>query len=243
MCEETFQKHCQITFVKSSSTEIVKKCYTPVTKVCDGTGPEICKTVYESSCTTKYVDKAGNGSSSSQFVGDTQCEKFPVQICGRGCETQLGEEECHDKKVHFCQLNFSTFFFISQKSDFILFSLQEDVVIDVPQEICDLNPQKTCRMANKLVPKLTPTQECTLVPKEVCNLTYGPPKVVEKPYLTEWCLDNDVEDPSASKAAELSSQTPETPPEQARSRGRGRRRFRNNRRSRQRNQRQPWKRQ
>ena len=118
------------------------------------------------------------------------------------------------------------------------------MVIDVPQEICDLNPQKTCRMANKLVPKLTPTQECTLVPKEVCNLTYGPPKVVEKPYLTEWCLDNDVEDPSASKAAELSSsQTPETPPEQARSRGRGRRRFRNNRRSRQRNQRQPWKRQ
>ena len=101
MCEETFQKHCQITFVKSSSTEIVKKCYTPVTKVCDGTGPEICKTVYESSCTTKYVDKAGNGSSSSQFVGDTQCEKFPVQICGRGCETQLGEEECHDKKVLF----------------------------------------------------------------------------------------------------------------------------------------------
>ena len=116
------------------------------------------------------------------------------------------------------------------------------MVIDVPQEICDLNPQKTCRMANKLVPKLTPTQECTLVPKEVCNLTYGPPKVVEKPYLTEWCLDND--DPAASKAAELSSsQTPETPPEQARSRGRGRRRFRNNRRSRQRSQRQPWKRQ
>ena len=44
-------------------------------------------------------------------------------------------------------------------------------------------------MATKMVPKLTPEQECTLVPKEVCNLTYGPPKVVQKPYMSEWCLD------------------------------------------------------
>ena len=65
-------------------------------KICDGTGPEICKTVYESSCTTKYVDKSQNG---TQFVGDTQCEKLPIKICGRGCVTNFGEEQCHDKNV------------------------------------------------------------------------------------------------------------------------------------------------
>ena len=166
--------------------------------------------------------------------------KFAVEVA----RPNWGKKNAMIKRYIFVNLTFLPFFSYHKSQIFFTISLQEDVVIDVPQEICDLNPQKTCRMANKLVPKLTPTQECTLVPKEVCNLTYGPPKVVEKPYLTEWCLDNDAEDPAASKAAELSSsQTPETPPEQARSRGRGRRRFRNNRRSRQRNQRQPWKRQ
>ena len=75
---------------------MVKKCYTPVKKVCDGTGPEICKTVYESSCTTKYIDKSQNGTA---FVGDTQCEKLPVKICGQGCQTFFADEECHDKEV------------------------------------------------------------------------------------------------------------------------------------------------
>ena len=74
----------------------MKKCYTPVKKVCDGTGPEICKTVYESSCTTKYIDKSQNGTA---FVGDTQCEKLPVKICGQGCQTFFADEECHDKEV------------------------------------------------------------------------------------------------------------------------------------------------
>ena len=35
----------------------------------------------------------------------------------------------------------------------------------LPQEICDLNPQKSCRFATKLVPKLDPVRECTVVPK------------------------------------------------------------------------------
>ena len=66
-------------------------------KTCDGNGPEICKTVYESACTTKYLDKNGNGS----FVGDTQCERLPIKVCGKGCVAQPGEEECHEKEVSF----------------------------------------------------------------------------------------------------------------------------------------------
>ena len=38
------------------------------------------------------------------------------------------------------------------------------------KEICDLNPQKTCRFVTKLVPKLEPVRECTVVPKETCRL-------------------------------------------------------------------------
>ena len=94
---ETFQKQCQITFRKSSTKEKVRKCYTPLIKKCDGTGAEICQTLYESACTTKYVDKSGNGS----FVGDTKCERLPIKICGKGCVTEPGEEECHEKEVFF----------------------------------------------------------------------------------------------------------------------------------------------
>merc|ERR1719312_1998281 len=60
-----------------------------VEKLCNGQGPEECRTVYESSCTTKYVEKQPG-----KFVGDTACEKLPVEICGAGCTYEEGEEEC-----------------------------------------------------------------------------------------------------------------------------------------------------
>merc|ERR1712058_187640 len=116
------------------------------------------ETVYESSCTTKYVEKQPG-----KFVGDTSCEKLPIEICGAGCTYEEGEEECHDKTVAS--------------------------VVDVPEESCDLNPQKTCRYVTKLVPRLSPAHECTIVPKETCILKFSPPQQVDKPLLTKWCLD------------------------------------------------------
>ena len=99
VCEENFEKKCQITFKQQAQTETVKKCYKPIEKVCNGQGPEECRTVYESSCTTKYVEKQPG-----KFVGDTACEKLPVEICGAGCVTEEQPEECHDKEVkHFIQ--------------------------------------------------------------------------------------------------------------------------------------------
>ena len=71
----------------------------------------------------------------------------------------------------------------------MLIDFQIDVMVDLPEEICDLNPQKNCRMATKMVPKLTPEHECTQVPQEVCHMSYGPPTVVMKPLKAEWCLD------------------------------------------------------
>jgi len=157
-CEENFEKKCQIVFKQEAIPETVRKCYKPLEKVCNGQGPEECRTVYESSCTTKYVEQ-----SPGKFVGDTNCEKLPVEICGQGCITEEGPEECHDKQI--------------------------DTLVDVPEETCDLNPQKTCRLVTKLVPSLKPTQECTTVPQETCNLKFSQPKREQKPLRTEWCLE------------------------------------------------------
>jgi len=158
VCEENFEKQCSITFKQQAYNETVKKCYKPVEKVCNGQGPEECRTVYESSCSTKYVEKQPG-----KFVGDTSCEKLPIEICGAGCTFEEGPEECHDK---------------------VIASL-----VDVPEEVCDLNPQKTCRFITKLVPKLKPEHQCTIVPKETCTLKFTQPQQVDKPLLTKWCLD------------------------------------------------------
>lgn len=159
VCEENFEKTCQITFKQVAFNDTVNKCYKPVNKVCNGQGPEECRTVYESACTTKYVEKQPG-----KFVGDTSCEKLPVEICGAGCSFEEGAEECHEK---------------------VLTSL-----VDVPEEVCDLNPQKVCKFITKLVPKLKPEHQCTIVPKETCTLKFTQPKQVPKPLLTKWCLDS-----------------------------------------------------
>ena len=96
-------------------------------------------------------------------MGDTSCEKLPVEICGAGCVVEEGPEECHEKQI--------------------------DSLVDVPEEMCDLNPQKTCRLVTKLVPSLDPKRECTTVPKETCNLRFSQPSLQNKPLRTEWCLD------------------------------------------------------
>ncbi|CAB4054162.1 unnamed protein product [Lepeophtheirus salmonis] len=111
VCEENFEKICQVTFKQQATDETIKKCYRPLEKVCNGQGPEECRTVYESSCTTKYIEKQPG-----KFVGDTKCEKLPIEICGAGCVTEEGPEECHDKTI--------------------------TSLVDVPEEVCDLNPQK-----------------------------------------------------------------------------------------------------
>ncbi len=158
VCEENFEKTCQITFKQEAVQEEVRKCYRPMTKVCNGQGPEECRTVYESSCTTRYIEKQPG-----RFVGDTSCEKLPVEICGAGCISEEGPEECHDKTI--------------------------TSLVDVPEEQCDLNPQQTCRFQTKLVPSLSPTHECTIVPQEICNLKFTQPQAVDRPLITRWCLD------------------------------------------------------
>jgi len=158
VCEESFEKTCQITYKKEVLKEMVKKCYRPLLKVCNGQGKEVCQTMYESSCSTRYIEKKPG-----KFVGDTRCEKLPIEVCGAGCVTEEGPEECHDKTVNN--------------------------LVDIPEEICDLNPQKSCRLQTKLVPALEPKHECTIVPQEMCFMKFTAPKLVKKPLKSKWCLD------------------------------------------------------
>ena len=62
-------------------------------------------------------------------------------------------------------------------------------LVDMPEEVCDLNPEKICRYKTALVPSLIPQQECTQVPKESCHLSFSSPEPGKKPLLTKWCLD------------------------------------------------------
>ena len=158
VCEENFEKICQITFKQEATEEEVKKCYRPLIKNCNGQGEEVCQTMFESACTTRYIEKQPG-----KFVGDTKCEKLPVDICGAGCVVTEGPEECFDKTV---------------------LSL-----IDIPEEICDLNPQKTCKFQTRLVPNLKPEHECTIIPREICFLRFTNPEQVDQPLQTRWCLD------------------------------------------------------
>ena len=71
----------------------------------------------------------------------------------------------------------------------IILIIQVSGIVNIPEEVCDLNPQKVCRLATKLVPKLTPKHECTIIPKETCYLRFEQPRLERKPLKSEWCLD------------------------------------------------------
>ena len=70
---------------------------------------------------------------------------------------------------------------------------QQTIVQDAPKEECSLEPQRTCKHVTKLVPKLTPTEECVDVPKEVCTRARTNPRPVKKPVIKKWCYIPSVE--------------------------------------------------
>ena len=63
----------------------------------------------------------------------------------------------------------------------------QTIVQDKPNEECSLEPQRTCAHVTKLVPKLSPTEECVDVLKEVCTRSKSNPRKVKKLVVKEWC--------------------------------------------------------
>jgi len=199
-CEENFRKSCFIEYEQIAFNETVQVCRTPLVKDCDVQGPEICRTEYESecwtkqevhdveddvvSCTTEVEEKCED--ETSGYTTNTKCSKWPKEVCTvekkpvkkytpitgctkepreicapSGCGFKEGEEECYDKV--------------------------QTIVQDAPKEQCSLEPQRTCKHVTKLVPKLSPTEECVDVPKEVCTRSRTNPRKVKKPVVKKWC--------------------------------------------------------
>ena len=196
-CNENFRKNCFIEYKTIASEESVTFCHTPI--ILEGDGAEVCETVYESACTTRYhehdvdedavecetiqeekcedvtqgytteekctkwpVKKCQTVSDSvKKYSPETECKKVPRQVCGPGTQQVPGEEECFDRK--------------------------ETVIQEVPQETCNLEPQRECKHITKLVPLLKPQQECVDIPKEVCSRSRTNPRKVQKPVVKKWC--------------------------------------------------------
>ena len=59
--------------------------------------------------------------------------------------------------------------------------------IQSPSEICDLQPQKHCRLITRLTPHLVTKQVCRKVPKEVCHMALTKPHSIKKPMTMKWC--------------------------------------------------------
>merc|ERR1719437_247617 len=199
-CEENFRKSCFIEYEKIAFNETVEICRTPLVKDCNIQGPEVCRTEYESECWTKQevhdvtddvvdcetVVEEKCEDETSGYTTNTKCSKWPKEVCKvskkqvkkytpitgctkeprelcapAGCGFKEGAEECYDKT--------------------------QTVVQDAPKEQCNLEPQRTCKHVTKLVPKLTPTEECVDVPKEVCTRSRTNPRKVKKPVVKKWC--------------------------------------------------------
>ena len=57
----------------------------------------------------------------------------------------------------------------------------------VPQESCNLEPQRACKHVTKLVPVLKAAEECVDIPKEVCSRSRTNPRKERIPVLKKWC--------------------------------------------------------
>ena len=94
---------------------------------------------------------------------ETVCQKIPFEACAPdNCHFVPGQPRCHNRT--------------------------QDVTVDSPEEVCDLQPQRMCKQVYKLVPKLTPKEVCEEIPREVCYTTLQEPRPVVTPLLTKWCF-------------------------------------------------------
>ena len=124
-----------------------------------GADPKIvCQTWFESECNTTFV-ATGKGEIDRP---NTWCKKVPKKICAPdNCKMVPGKEQCNEKML------VST--------------------IQSPSEICDLQPQKHCRLVTRLTPHLVTKQVCRKVPKEVCHMALTKPHSIKKPMTMKWC--------------------------------------------------------
>ncbi|QQP50694.1 Uncharacterized protein FKW44_011798, partial [Caligus rogercresseyi] len=156
-CEENFKKSCFIEYKKVALEES-------------------CKTVYESECETRYHEHdVEDDVVSCETIQEEKCEDVTQgytteQKCTKWPKQKYSPvTECKKVPRQLCG-----------PSGCECFDKKETIVQEVPEEQCNLEPQKSCKQVTKLVPNLKPVEECVDIPKEN-------PRKVQKPVVKKWC--------------------------------------------------------
>merc|ERR1712241_208346 len=117
-------------------------------------GEEDCEENFQKSCFIEYKKVASEEAVTfchTPIILEGDGEEVCQTVYESACTTQVpGNEECFDRK--------------------------ETVIQEVPEETCNLEPQRICKHVTKLVPLLKPTQECVDIPKEVCSRSRTNPR-------------------------------------------------------------------
>ena len=94
----------------------------------------------------------------------TECKRLARTLCGSPrCKSVPGPTECYNKT--------------------------RTIVSDIPQEMCDLLPQKICHNEYHLQPFLQPIQHCQDRTREVCYYGVQAESHQEKSTLRKWCFN------------------------------------------------------
>ncbi|QQP39274.1 Uncharacterized protein FKW44_020101 [Caligus rogercresseyi] len=215
-CETTFRKDCHITFKPIPHIEKVKKCRIPYVKKCgdDIVGPEICKLVHETFCETSYKEyNIEQDEPDCEIIEEERCEKIPIDLIHLphkpGQKPFAEKERCEKWPVKKCDIITKDVKKIHPNteckkvarkvcapSNCQIFPGEEicndekrTVIQNIPQEDCDLQPQRHCKNESSLVPRLVPKKNCIKVPKEICVNTRKNPKKISKAVVKNWCYD------------------------------------------------------
>ena len=211
-CQEKFRKVCVISYQQKAVTEMVEECTIPLVPNCEKKDiPEVCRTIYDTvchnevesqeveeqfpNCTTVNIKKNGEvwpvqqcsveTRTVTRSVPRTGCRKEPRELCAPG--------DCPIIEVGISLLFINCESYISQ-GERICVQKMKTVVVDSPEEECDMEPQQVCGQVTILVPQLKAKEECVDVPKEVCSVSKLKPLIKRVPFIQKWCFNPEDEE-------------------------------------------------
>jgi len=195
-CKESYVKECYISFSPSVTQHPVDICTHTLSKNCSIKAAPVCQMEPITSCSTvqelhrveetrpecrieqqqvecqqEQAEDCGTVSVSlcslvkanvTKARPNTTCSRTKTKICGPGpCPVLRGELQCRRET--------------------------RGVIHQTPIEECSLSVKPDCRLVTRLVPRLTPKQECQDVPHEVCVRVRKNPRKVSRPVIKIWC--------------------------------------------------------
>ena len=58
---------------------------------------------------------------------------------------------------------------------------------EIPQERCEIQPKQECHKETKLIPRLEAQEECSNVPKQICENIQVAAEKIMVPKIKKWC--------------------------------------------------------